>query len=87
MDITAEQLKNILKESIQETLLQQKAEEKATMTIQECSEFSGIGRDKLMELAHGNNDFPSFKVGAKFLINRQMFIAWLEKVTKEGRTL
>lgn len=84
MDITAEQLKDIIRDAIKEATPQPKA----TMTIQECSEFSGIGRDKLMELAHSSNgDFPAFKVGSKFLVNRQMFINWLDKVTEEGITL
>jgi excisionase family DNA binding protein len=84
VDITPEQLRGIIKDAIHEALPQQP---KATMTIQQCAEYSGIGRDKLMELAHSNGDFPSFKVGSKFLVNRQMFITWLEKVTKEGRAL
>jgi hypothetical protein len=32
-------------------------------------------------------DFPAFRVGSKFLINRQMFINWLDKVAQEGRVL
>lgn len=78
-------LKEIIKEAINESY---PSEPKATLTIQECAEFTGIGRDKLMELVHNpNSDFPRFKVGAKFLINRQMLISWLDKITKEGRTL
>ena len=78
-------LKEIIKQAIKEAMPQTI---KATMTIDECAEFSGIGRNKLMELAHStNSDFPKFKVGAKFLINREMFIHWLEKVTVEGRIL
>jgi excisionase family DNA binding protein len=61
---------------------------KATMTIDECSEFSGIGRNKILELVHStNSDFPWFRVGYKFLINRDMVVAWLEKVSKEKRTI
>lgn len=85
MDITSEQLKSIITEAIQEAIPR---EPKKTMTILECAKYSGIGKDKLMELAHSQkSDFPSFKVGTKFLINRVMFDAWLEKVTNEGRTL
>lgn len=85
MAITPDQLKTAVKEAIQEAIPKQP---KATMTILECSKYSGIGKDKLMELAHSQtNDFPSFKVGTKFLINRKMFDLWLNKVTQEGRTL
>lgn len=85
MDLLKVDLKNVIKEAIQETLPK---EPKATLTIQECAKYTGIGRDKLMELAHSqNSDFPCFRVGAKFLINRQMLNMWLEKIAQEGRTL
>lgn len=81
----AQELKSIIKEAIQEAIPKQP---KATMTILECSKYSGIGKDKLMELAHSQmNDFPCFKIGTKFLINREMFDMWLNKVAQEGRTL
>lgn len=82
MDITPELLKSIIKESITECQI------KLTMTLDECSQVSGIGKNKLMELAHSQkSDFPSFKIGSKFLINREMLSIWLERVTKEGRVL
>ena len=78
-------IKEIIKQAINEALPQP---QKATLTIDECSEFSGIGRNKLLELVHApNSDFPCFKVGAKFLINRQMLVTWLEKIANEKRTL
>lgn len=78
-------LKEIIKQAIKESLPEP---QKATLTIDECSEFSGIGRNKLMELVHASNsDFPCFKVGAKFLINKQMLITWLERISREKRTL
>ncbi|WP_238884443.1 excisionase [Clostridium sp. YIM B02551] len=86
MEITQDILKQTLKEALIDLI--PRKEEKATMTIAECANFTGIGRDKLMELAHANNsDFPCFKVGTKFLINKEMLMTWLEKVTREGRTL
>lgn len=85
MELIREQLKETFKEVLM-NLVPKK--EKATLTIQECVEFTGIGRDKLMELAHSqNSDFPCFKVGSKFLVNREMLIIWLEKITKESRIL
>lgn len=85
MEVTTEQLKIIIKEAVKEVIPQ---EEKVTLTIAECATFSGIGRDKLMELAHSkNSDFPCFKVGSKFLINKPMVIEWLDKISKERRVL
>lgn len=80
METNNEVLKSVIKEAIKEAL-QQKY--KATLTIDECSKYSGIGRDKILQLAHGNNDFPSFKVGKKFLINKELLDLWLNKISKE----
>ena len=80
MEITKDQLKEIIKECMKPKEL------KLTLTIQEAAEISGIGRDKITELTF-SNDFPAFKVGVKTLINRGMFILWLEKVTIERKQL
>lgn len=78
-------LKTIIKEAIKETM---PCEPKATLTIAECAEFSGIGRDKLMELAHNSNSgFPCFRVGVKFLINRKRFLEWLDNISEEKKQL
>jgi excisionase family DNA binding protein len=83
MDITPEQLKEIIKEAIGET-----TNPKATMTVDSCVKYSGIGRDKILELVHNpNSDFPRFKVGSKFLINRTMLEGWLNKISEEKRVL
>lgn len=85
MDLTHNDLKNAVKLAIQEVLPQ---DSKATLTILECAKYTGIGKDKLMELAHNpSSDFPRFKVGKKFLINRDLLNKWLEQITREGRTL
>lgn len=63
-------------------------EPKTNLTIDECVEYTGIGRNKMMELAHSTNrGFPSFRVGTKFLVNRKLLNEWLEKVIKEKITL
>lgn len=80
MEITKEQLKMILIECIQPK------EPKLTLTIQEVAEISGIGRDKITELTF-SNDFPAFKVGVKTLVNREMFMLWLQKITVERKQL
>jgi len=80
MELTMEQLKEVLKECMQPK------EAKLTLTLNEAAEISGIGRNKLTELTF-TNDFPSFKVGIKTLINRDMFLNWLEKITLERKAL
>lgn len=85
MEVTTEQLKIIIKDAVKEATTE---DPKVTLTIAECASLTGIGRDKLMELAHSQkSDFPCFKVGSKFLINRPMVIEWLEKISKERRVL
>ena len=59
---------------------------KLTLTIQEAAEISGIGRNKLTELTF-TTDFPSFKVGIKTLINREMFMMWLKRISMDHRQL
>ena len=85
MDITAEQLKDIIRDTVKEAAPEPP---KATMTIKECAKYSGIGKDKLMELAHStNSDFPASRVGKKFLINKELLDNWLENISKEKKTL
>lgn len=83
MELSSEQLKEIIKESIESL---QKKEEKLTLTIAECAKLTGIGREKITELVF-RNEIPYFKVGAKTLINRDLLIIWLEKISKEGKVL
>lgn len=83
MELMQEELKNIIVSAIKET----RVKEKSTLTIEECTQYSGIGRDKILELAHGENDFPVFKVGKKFLINKEMLDKWLQKISEEKRVL
>ena len=80
MEIKKDQLMDMLKECLQTKT------PKLTLTIQEAAEISGIGRDKLTELTF-TNDFPFFKVGIKTLINREMFLIWLKKITVEKKQL
>lgn len=80
METNNEVLKSVIKEAIKEAL---QGKHKATLTIDECAKYSGIGRNKLIELVHGNTDFPAFRVGKKFLINKELLDLWLNKISKE----
>ncbi|HHY79347.1 MAG TPA: excisionase family DNA-binding protein [Thermoanaerobacter sp.] len=78
-----EQLQNTIKEAIKEAMNQ-----KLNLTIEEAAKYTGIGRDKLLELAHNpDSGFPAFRVGAKFLINRELLKEWLKKVAEERKIL
>lgn len=82
LEFTKESLKEIFKESIIEIL--DKKEEKVTITIDECASYTGIGRNKILELAHSKkSDFPCFRVGARFLINKPRLDEWLKKISEE----
>ena len=60
--------------------------ERATLTIKMAVQYSGINEEKLRQLVH-TQDFPCFKNGNKWLINREMLDEWLKKVSKEHRQL
>ncbi|SHK39316.1 DNA binding domain-containing protein, excisionase family [Hathewaya proteolytica DSM 3090] len=81
MDLNKEDLKEIIVAAIKESTKKQSI--KKTLTIDETVKYTGIGREKITQLAHGQNDFPSFRVGAKFLINKDMLDVWLENIAKQ----
>ncbi|KHO63276.1 excisionase [Thermoanaerobacter sp. YS13] len=78
-----EQLQETIKEAVKEAM-----NPKLTLTIDEAAKYTGIGRDKLLELSHNpESDFPAFRVGTKFLINRELLKEWLKKVAEERKVL
>lgn len=93
-ELIKNEIMKIIREAVKETIKQafdsvaSKKEEKLTLTVDDAARLSGIGRDKILELVHNeNSDFPCFKNGSKFLINRDKLIEWLNKVTQEKRTI
>ncbi|APM37323.1 excisionase [Clostridium kluyveri] len=77
--------KEIIKDAIKEALNEIS---KPTLTLDECKEYSGIGRNKLMELVYAeNSDFPYFRNGVKILVNKKKLDLWLERVAEENRAL
>lgn len=84
MEITAEQLKEVIKDIISEYESQKK--EKLTLNIIEASKVAGVNEDKIRQLVH-TTDFPCFKNGNKWLINREMLNEWLKKVSSEHRKI
>lgn len=85
MELSKEELKEIIVDAIKEST--KKQSDKKTLTIDETVKYTGIGRDKIMQLAHGENDFPSFRVGSKFLINKDMLDTWLENICLDKKVI
>ena len=78
-------VKEVIKDAIKEAL---EEVNKATLTIDECKEYSGIGRDKLMELVHAeSSDFPCFRNGVKVLVSKKKLDLWIERVAEERRCI
>lgn len=61
---------------------------KATLTIKECAEYSGLGETKIREHIHSEkSDFPFFRNGVKFGVNKELLDIWLKKVATEHKTI
>ena len=69
------ELKNIIKR-------QEKSENKneypITLKVQEIADILRINQTKAYELTH-REDFPSLKLGQRFIVNRDKFFDWLDK--------
>lgn len=59
---------------------------KLTLSIKEAVKYSGINEEKIRRLVH-TDDFPCFKNGNKWLINRELLDEWLKKISVEHRQL
>jgi excisionase family DNA binding protein len=60
--------------------------EKVTLSIKEAVKYAGIHEEKIRQLVH-TEDFPCFKNGNKWLINRELLDEWLKKISIEHRQL
>lgn len=82
-------LLGILKE-ILETLKSSKEvkKEKVTLSIKEAALYCSIGHEKIRELVEKENtDFPFFRVGCRYAINKELLDSWMVKISKEHRQL
>jgi len=59
---------------------------KTTLSINEAAIYADIGEDKVRQLVH-TKDFPCFKNGNKWCINREMLNDWLKKISAEHRQI
>lgn len=79
---------NTIIKLLQEILncLKKPKEYKAALNISELAEYSGIGEDRIRQLVH-TKDFPCFRNGNKWLINKKLFDEWLDNISIEHRQL
>lgn len=80
IEILKEILKNVKKPS------EVVAKDKAALNVSELAEYSGLSEDKIRQLVH-TEDFPCFRNGNKWLINKALFDEWHKKVAIEHRQL
>jgi len=59
---------------------------KTTLSVEEAAMYAGIAADKIRQLVH-TKDFPCFKNGNKWCINREMLNEWLKKASAEHRQI
>lgn len=65
-----------------------KGEKKATLSPAEAAAYMGVGHEKVRELIEKqDSDFPYFKSGTKTRIDKRLLELWIERVSKEHRTL
>lgn len=56
--------------------------EKANLTVREAAAYSGIGESSIREMLEEKNTF-AFRVGNKWLINRELFDEHIRKICAE----
>ena len=54
-------------------------EEKMLLTMPETAELTGIGLQKLKQIAREYSDFPYIKIGVKHLVIKEKLPDWFEK--------
>jgi len=59
---------------------------KTTLSVVETAIYAGMSEDKIRQLVH-TKDFPCFKNGNKWCINREMLNDWLKKISVEHRQI
>ena len=58
------------------------SEEKMVLSVKKCAKLLGVSEPMVRNLTH-RDDFPSIRVGNRFLINRAKLQEWLNNQSKE----
>lgn len=56
--------------------------QKYTLSIEEASNLTGIGRDQIYDWAKTDDTFPVFKIGSKYVIESGLLHEWLRNRCK-----
>lgn len=56
---------------------------KLVITFKEGQELLGVGKNTMLDLCH-REDFPSFKLGGKWLINYEKLKQWVDDMTGDN---
>ena len=54
-----------------------------TMTLAEAAAYTGIGRHQLERLQESDKRFPSFKVGTKTLVDKQLLAEYVHQLARD----
>lgn len=54
-----------------------------TLTLEEAVSFTGIGRKNLETLQRNDRRFPSFRIGAKTLVDKHLLVEYIHILAKE----
>lgn len=57
--------------------------EKLTFSVQEAAEIIGVGYTKMYQLVRSDS-VPNIKLGKRYIIPKDKFIAWVNKVAVGG---
>lgn len=60
----------------------EKAIEKIVITPKEAMKILGVGRNTMYEVLLKDKNFPVFRIGTKFYINRDKLQEWADKQCK-----
>jgi hypothetical protein len=59
------------------------ASEKYALTIEEASKLAGIGRDNLIRWQCTDRSFPSFKIGSKTYISKDLLRDYINEKARQ----
>ncbi len=54
-----------------------------TMTLAEAAAYTGIGRHQLEWLQESDKRFPSFKIGTKTLVDKQLLAEYVHQLARD----
>jgi len=60
-------------------MIMNKTEDKIVITPKEAMQILGVGRNTMYEVLLKDKNFPAFKIGTKFYINKDKLQEWADK--------